>query len=242
MTEILRTASNHTLDLIENMRRFSASEHIEQIDIDRNGKRHNSGTEVVNYVVEIEQSSSGYPSIQEYRAGASGIREGAIIDTGAAVFALIFHPSHIENFEFRCEGLTDLQGTPAWQVHFLEGDDPHRAFTAIRRGGTTRLPRFKGRAWISADGYNVLRIETDLVQPIAKIDLQREHQVITYAPVEFPTKHMRLWLPDTSSIYIASHRHRYERVHTFGEFQLFTVDSTESAKGPINTKVLQFSF
>lgn len=242
LPEILRTTSDHTLDLIENMRRFSASEHIEQIDIDRNGKRHNSGTEVVNYVVEIEQSSSGYPSIQEYRAGASGIREGAIIDTGAAVFALIFHPSHIENFEFRCEGLTDLQGTPAWQVHFLEGDDPHRAFTAIRRGGTTRLPRFKGRAWISADGYNVLRIETDLVQPIAKIDLQREHQVITYAPVEFPTKHMRLWLPDTSSIYIASHRHRYERVHTFGEFQLFTVDSTESAKGPINTKVLQFSF
>lgn len=113
MTEILRTASNHTLDLIENMRRFSAREHIEQNDIDRKGKRHNSGTEMMNYVAEIEQSSSGYPRIQEYRAAeAGGIHDAAVTDTGAAVFALIFHPSHIGNFEFRCEGLTDLQGKP----------------------------------------------------------------------------------------------------------------------------------
>jgi len=237
LPEILRTASNHTLDLIENMRRFSASEHIEQIDIDRKGKRHNSGTEMMNYVVEIEQSSSGYPRIQEYRAvEAGGIHDAGVTDTGAAVFALIFHPSHIANFEFRCEGLTDLQGTPAWQVHFLEGDDPNKAFTAIRRGATIHFPRIKGRAWISAEGYNVTRIETDLVQPIAKIDLQREHQVITYGPVEFPTKHIHLWLPDSSSIYIESHRRHYERVHTFGEFRLFTVDSAEAVKDPMTTK------
>src|SRR5262249_18730345 len=53
LPEILKQASNHTLDLIENMRRFSASEQIEQIEIDRNGKRHNAGTEITNYVVEI---------------------------------------------------------------------------------------------------------------------------------------------------------------------------------------------
>ena len=97
------------------------------------------------------------------------------------MFALIFHPSHIENLEFQCEGLTDFKHSPAWQVHFVEGDDPNRAFTAIKMGGSIHLPRFKGRAWISADGYNVLRIETDLVDPIAKIDVQREHQVIPYA-------------------------------------------------------------
>jgi len=240
LPQILRAVSNHTLDLIENMRRFSASEHIEQIEIDRSGKRHNSGTEVMNFVVEIDQTSSGYPSIQEYRAGTTRINQAPIIDTGAAVFALIFHPSHVGNFEFRCEGLTDLQGTPAWQVHFLEGDDPNKAFTAIRYGRSVHLPRFKGRAWISADGYNVLRIETDLVKPIAKIDLQREHQIITYAPVDFPAKHIRLWLPDNSSLYIAFHHHHYERVHTFGEFQLFSVDSAEAVKEPMDNKLSQY--
>ena len=227
LPQILKQASSHTLDLIENMQRFSASEQIEQIEIDRNGKRHNSGTEVMNYVVEVEETTSGYPAIKEYRAGVSGMRQAAVLDSGAAVFALIFHPSHIGNFEFQCEGLTDLQQSPAWQLHFVESDDSNKAFTAIKKGGTIHLPRFKGRAWISTDGYNVLRIETDLVSPLPKMDLQREHQVITYAPVEFPARHIRLWLPDKSSIYIATHRHQYERVHTFADFKVFSVDSME---------------
>ncbi len=242
LPQILQQASSHTLDLIENLRRFSASEQIEQIEIDRSGKRHNSGTEVMNYVVEVEETSSAYPTIKEYRAGASGIRQAVIIDSGAAVFALIFHPSHIGNFEFQCEGLTDLQQTPAWQVHFVEGDDPNKAFTAIKKGRSIHLPRLKGRAWISTDGYNVLRLETDLVNPISKIDLQREHQVITYAPVEFPAKHIRLWLPHRNSIYIATHRHRYERVHTFADFKVFSVDSMEAVKESSDKKPDQFFF
>lgn len=241
LPQILKGTSNHTLDLIESMRRFSASERIEQIDIDKNGKRRNSDTQTVNYVAEIQQNSSGYPSIQEYRSVAGAIRQ-PVMDFGAAVFALIFHPSHIGNFDFRCEGLTDVQGSPAWQLHFVESNDPNRSFAAIRSGGSFNLTRFKGRAWITADSYDVLRIETDLVSPVAQIDLQREHQVITYAPVEFPRRHTRLWLPDSTSLYIAYRGKRHERVHTFTEFQLFSVESTEAVKEPIENKAPQFFF
>jgi tetratricopeptide (TPR) repeat protein len=240
LPEILKQASQHTLDLIEDMRRFSATEQIEQIEIDRKGRMHNSGTEVTNYVVEIEQKSSGYPGISEYRVGENRVLHSPIIDSGGAVFALIFHPSHIGNFEFRCEGLTDLAHSPAWQVHFIEGDDPDKAFTAIHMKGAIHLPRLKGRAWISTNGYNVLRIETDLVNPLTGIDIQREHQIITYAPVEFPSKHIRLWLPDKSSIYIATHRRHYQRVHTFGEFQLFSADSVQAVKQPTASEPTHF--
>jgi tetratricopeptide (TPR) repeat protein len=243
LPQILRETSNRTLDLIESMRRYSASERIGQTEIDRNGKRRNSSTQAVNYVAEIEQNSSGYPSIREYRSGSSGIRQSSVMDAGAAVFALIFHPSHVGNFDFRCEGLTELQGAPAWQVRFVESTDPDRSFTAIRSGASVNLTRFKGRAWITTDGYNVLRIETDLVAPIEQIGLQREHQVIVYAPVEFPSRHIRLWLPDSSSLYIAYRGHRYERVHNFSEFQLFSVESTEAVKEPIApNKAPQFFF
>ena len=87
-----------------------------------------------------------------------------------------------------------------------------------------------------------MQIETDLLAPIAQIDLQLEHQVISYVPVEFPKRQVRLWLPDSSSLYIAYRGHRYERVHTFTQFQLFSVESTEAVKEPIVNKVLQFSF
>lgn len=237
--QILKGASDRTLDLIDNMHRFSATEHVEHFDFDRNGKKRSSTTEKANYVVEIEPGSSGYPSIQEYRAREGKTQRVSFADLGTAAFALIFHPSHVGNFEFHCEGLADLHGRLAWQLHFVEGTDPNRSFTAMRVGQSLRLTRFKGRAWISTDNYNVLQIETDLVNPLEEIKLNREHQMITYAPVEFSGRHIQLWLPESSSLYIAYEGRRYERVHTFSDFQLFSVDSAQADKQPTN-KIFPF--
>ena len=236
LTKILKEASNRTLDLIEGFQRFTANERIEQIDIDRKGKRRNSTAQEMNYVVQIERNSYGYPSVQEYRSGNTSPQQTSVMDSGTAAFALIFHPAHVENFDFRCEGLTELQGSAAWQVHFEESADPNKAFTAIRIGGSVYLPKFKGRAWITTSGYDVLRIETDLVAPIPNINLQREHQVINYAPVEFSKRHVRLWLPESTSLYIAYRGRRYERVHRFSQFQVFSVDSAEAIKEPSPAK------
>jgi hypothetical protein len=239
LAQVLKGASDRTLDLIDNMHRFSASEHVEHIDFDRNGNKRNSSTETANYVVEIAPGSSGYPSIQEYRAVDGATQRVLFIDLGTAAFALIFHPSHIANFDFHCEGLTELRGHLAWQVHFVEGPDPDRSFTAMRIGRSVQLTRFKGRAWISTDNYNVLQLETDLVSPMEEIKLQREHLVITYAPVEFSGRHIQLWLPESSSLYIAYRGRRYERIHTLSDFQLFSVDSVQADKEPAN-KVFPF--
>jgi hypothetical protein len=183
----------------------------------------------VNYLVLIEQNSSSYPSVEEYRSGTNGFRQAQapVVDTGMAAFALIFHPTHLGSFDFRCEGLNELLGSPAWQVHFEQRAGPTHAYQALRVGRSVYLPRMKGRAWIATDSYAVLRIETDLVSPIPLIDLQVEHQVIVYAvyaPVEFQKRHVRVWLPESTSLYIAHRGHRYLRVHSFSQFQLFSVD------------------
>ncbi len=233
LPQILKQTSSRTEDLIDNLQRFSAKERIEHIEIDGNGKRRSSTAEVVDYVAQIKQNSSGYPSVGEYRFGSSGTQRASLTDSGTAAFALIFHPTHVGNFEFRCEGLTELRGSPAWQVHFEEGADPNQSFTAIVINGSIYLPRFKGRAWIATNSYDVLRIETDLVAPIPQIDLQLEHMVINYAPVGFQDHHIQLWLPESASLYIAYRGRRYERVHNFGQFQLFSVDTSQAIKEPI---------
>jgi len=233
LPQILKETSKRTQDLIENLQRFSANERIEQIDIDKNGKRRNSTAQVVNYVAQVQENSSGYPTVKEYRSGSAGIRQASLVDTGTAAFALMFHPTHVGNFDFRCEGLTELRASPAWQVHFEERADPTKPFQAIRIGGSIYLPRLKGRAWIGTDSYDVVRLETDLASPIPQIDLQLEHQVISYAPVEFQEHHIRLWLPQSTSLYIAYHGHRYERVHNFSQFLLFSVDAAPAIKEPI---------
>lgn len=236
LPQILKETSKRTQDLIENLQRFSASEQIEQIDFGKNGKSRTVTSEVLNYVAQIEENSSGYPIIKEYRSGPSGTRRASLADTGAAAFALIFHPTHIQHFDFRCEGLTELPGTPAWQVHFEESAE--QPFQAIQIGGSLYLPRLKGRAWIGTDRYDVVRLETDLVAPIQQIDLQLEHQVVTYAPVEFQGHRVRLWLPQSTSLHMAYRGHRYQRVHNFSQFKLFSVDAAPVIKEPASNQLL----
>ncbi|HLV88799.1 MAG TPA: tetratricopeptide repeat protein [Candidatus Sulfotelmatobacter sp.] len=235
LEKILEETSHRSEDMIENLQRFSASERIALTDTDKNGKKHSSSERDGNYVVEITQASRGYPHMHEFRTGPS---EGqpAVLDSGIAGFALIFHPSHVANFDFHCEGRTEMRGLPAWQIHFEEKADPGNAFMGVRSGGTLFLPRLKGRAWIASDSSEVLRIETDLMSPIPQINLELEHQIIDYGPVEFPKKQVRLWLPESTDIYLAYHGHRYERTHKFSQFQLFSVDAVESVQGKPSEK------
>jgi len=110
--------------------------------------------------------------------------------------------------------------------------DSKQAFQALRIAGSTYLPRLKGRAWIASDTYEVLRIETDLASRIPQIDFNLEHLVIDYAPLEFKTRSVRLWVPQSAALYISYKGHRYQRVHTFNRFHLFSVDSDQAIKEP----------
>jgi len=232
LSGVLTEASKHAEELVENLQRFSAKERIEHIEFGKNGKRRSSQNGAFDYVAQIEQTPSGAMWVEEYREGGSPEPPSPLEDTGTAAFALIFHPRKVADFDFQCEGLTDLQGVPAWQVHFQETSDPAKAFHAMRIGKLVYPLRFKGRAWIAAENQEVLRLETDLVAPIPQIELQVEHLEIVYAPVEFTTRNLQLWLPASATLYVGYRGHRYERVHNFSKFQLFSIDTAQTVKGP----------
>jgi hypothetical protein len=232
LERILKETSHHTEGLIQSLQRFSADESIEEIAFDKSGKTRRASIEQVNYVAQIGTGASGFPNIREYRTGSSRKQESSVIDTGSAIFALIFHPTHIGSFHFRCEGMTHVQGASAWQLRFEEPPDNNQSFQAIRVGGAMYLPRLKGRAWVASDRFEVLRMETDLVSPIPQIGVNLEHLVINYAPVEFNSRSVRLWVPASTALYVAYRGHRYERLHTFNNFHLFSVDSDQQFKEP----------
>lgn len=231
LTQILEETSKSAQGFVDNLQSFSASERIEHVEIGNRG-RTRTLIRQVNYVAQVKQNSSGYPNVVEYRSGDTGIQQPPLADTGTAAFALIFHPLHIGNLEIRCEGLSEMQGSPAWQLRFQESPDPAKSFSVVRVGRSLYLPRLKGRAWIATDNNEFLRIDTDLVSPISEIDLQVEHLSIVYASVEFRTRQLRLRLPESASLYIGYRGHRYKRVHNFSQFQLFWVESDQNIKEP----------
>jgi hypothetical protein len=232
LTEILDQASDRATEMVDNLQRFTASEQIEHTEFKKNGKPRQSVDQQFSYVAEIDQAPSGAFWVEEYRMAKTHRDPPPLSDTGTAAFALIFHPQKISNFEFRCEGRTNVEGTSAWHLRFEEGSDPSKSFHQIRINGSAYQLRFKGRAWISVDDYQILRLETDLVTPIPQIRLQREHLDIAYAPVEFDKPKLRIWLPESASIEITYRGHSYQRVHKFSHFQLFLVVTEQTIKEP----------
>jgi hypothetical protein len=129
-----------------------------------------------------------------------------------------------------CEGLTEIKSRPAWQLHFTQLPNRNNLFHVYRLDNNYYPVKLKGRAWIAADNYEVLRLQTDLLEPLTRIRLQREHSDIQYGPVEFRKQNIRLWLPQIAEVFMDFHGHRYQRRHTFTNFQLFSVETGEEIK------------
>jgi hypothetical protein len=60
-----------------------------------------------------------------------------------------------------------------------------------------------------------------------EIDLQAEHVVADYAPVQLHKKSMEFWLPQSAEVYMHFRGQRYYRKHTFDKYMLFSVDAND---------------
>jgi hypothetical protein len=85
----------------------------------------------------------------------------------------------------------------------------------------------KGRAWLAADSYTIVHIETDLMKPVKEIKLEYEHISIDYAAVPFSTKREPLWLPANAEVFTKQRGHYSRQEHDFSDFQLFSTNVTE---------------
>jgi hypothetical protein len=231
LPELLQGASDGVERLVHDLHRFSARERVELIEISRRGNPHKTGKNNFNYVAQINQAATGSPSVEEYRTSSSPILgAGQMIDTGTPAFALILHPYFIGDFAIVCEGLADVGNRAAWQIHFAQNLNRSNLFHVYRVENTYYPAKLKGRVWIAADNFEVLRLQTDLLEPIGQIRLQREHSDIKYGVVEFRKWNVRLWLPQTTELYMDYRGRRYQRRHSFSNFQLFNVDTGEMIK------------
>src|SRR5215469_13449363 len=236
LAQILQDTSQRETQLVENLQSFTATEQIEHTEFRKNGKTRTSNSELFSYLAEIKQNPD-HLLVDEYRTQKGESDQPPLADTGTAALALMFHPTLIGNLEIHCEGRTDLQGTSAWQLRFEESADPSKSFSEFVTKDSIYRIRLKGQAWISADNYQVLRIQTDLAAPMSEIKLKVHHLDVAYSPVEFAKCQCRLWLPERTSVHIEFQGRRYERVHRFSHFQLFSVGTEQRVTDPPATGI-----
>ncbi len=224
--DVLQRTGTSVQELVDNLQQFTAAEEVEHSELNGKDWRHVQ-TVQFSYVAEIRRTEPGKLGVEEYRDGIGNILEGRgikLLTTGMAAMALVFHPDYIGNFVVSCEGQTSVDGEAAWQVHFAQRPQVTSNFRAYWVAGKFYPIKLKGRAWISVSTAEVLKLETDLAEPIKDI-LKREHMMVTYRSVEFPKRSVRLRLPETAEIYMDFRGRRYRDRHSFSDYQLFSVDT-----------------
>ncbi len=222
-------------ELVDDLARFAAVEELFHQALDEFGIPIRTETRKYNYVATISEPHPGFLSVDEYRAdklNLSGYPD-QIASTGFATLALVFHPAMRDNFDFTCEGQGNWHGKASWLVHFQQRDDRPNRMHSYKVGNEIRPVGLKGRAWITANTFQIMRIEADMVKPMPEIQLLSEHQAVDYGPVPFAKKNTTLWLPKTAEIYFDFRKHRYYRRHSFDHYMLYSVDSDEKRKEPV---------
>ena len=220
-------------ELMENLKEFSATERIDHMEVDKRGNLRAPTSATFTYVVEIHKAVPGSLSVEEYRNGRISQPFPAELATkGMSAHALIFHPDVVGDFMVTCEGLGNIRGQAAWQLRFAQRPDHAPRFREYETPRGSFPVEMKGRAWIMADTYQVMRMETDLAKPIPEILLQKDHMIIDYRLVEFREHQLQLWLPETVEIWGDLLGHRFRRRHIFSNFELFWVDVAQKNQDP----------
>ncbi len=236
LEEVVRRAGDQLVNLTHDVDRFTATEALFDESINKWGVAEKPERRTYNYVVSIQVIRPGYLGVEEYRNSEGKAAEfpDGVITSGLPALVMVFHPFYAGNYDMTCEGLTRWNGAPAWQVHFRQRPDKPMANRGFRMGtmGPSYPAALKGRAWIAADTYQILRMETDLMKPLPQIRLVAEHTAIEYASVNFREGNVNLWLPQTAEVYFDWNRRRVHRRHTFRNYMLFAVDENERIKKP----------
>jgi tetratricopeptide (TPR) repeat protein len=234
LEDIIRSAGNRVQELVQNVDRYTATEQIDHFNLSPMGLQTSQETRKFDYLVEIRQLAANELDVEEFRDGSvskQGFPEH-IATVGLPSLALVFHPYYQANYVFNCEGHTSWHGSPAWLIHFQPRSDHASAMLVYNVDGHSRAVGLKGRAWIDADNFQIIAMESDITHPFPEIRLLRDHQLIEYGPVSFRHNSMELWLPKSADWYCSLSGRRYHRRHTFSQFLLFDIDDKQKIAKP----------
>ena len=236
LDDVVGRVGKRVEEFVKNVDRFTAMESLKHESINKWGFAESPETRKFDYVASIQQYRPGYFSVMEYRSGSQALSDfpDGIETSGLAALALIFHPTNAGNFAMSCEGLGRWNGRLAWQVHFRQKADKPNTIRAYKVGenGPAYPVALRGRAWIAADSYQIVRMETDLVAPLPEIRLFSDHVIVDYGPVHFRKGNVEMWLPQSAELYCDWKGRRMHRRLSFSHYLLFSVDEKQKIYEP----------
>ncbi len=193
---ILDTALRRMKSQLLDFEKFAATEHIEHQQIDRYGWPGPTKKHDYSYIVFVHSFGNNSVYLEESRDSGGDFSNFpvAVTTTGLNNMGIsVLQPIYWERFHYTCEGLSNVRGQAAWQIRFEEKQEAKgEGVRRWHRGTTTYEVPVKGRIWISSVSYAVLRVESDVREPVAGLQLTKDHLVVDYGPVNFTSGNVQL--------------------------------------------------
>lgn len=232
--KIQEEVGSRVSDFVDAVNRIAATELLDNEVIDHSGFPIRRASRSYSYVASVQQVRPGMYIMEEYRNGIMDLDQfpERIATLGLTALVMVFHPIYVGDYELACEGLSRWHGGLAWQVHFRQKPDKPARLRSYRVNSRSFSISLRGRAWISADNFQIVSLETDLVSPVPQIQLRAEHIAVEYMPVKFVSHHQELWLPESAEIYFDYGNRRMHRRHHFRDYMLFAVDEKQQISVP----------
>jgi tetratricopeptide (TPR) repeat protein len=232
--EIREQAGKRVGDFVDAVNRIAATEYLDDELVNRDGTPTRHSSRNYSYVASVHQIRPGMYTMEEYRNGGMDVEQfpEQIATLGLTALVMVFHPTYVGDYQLVCEGLSRWHGGLAWQVHFRQRDDKPARLRSYRVNSRSYPIALRGRAWISADTFQIVTLQTDIVAPVPEIRLRAEHIAVEYTPVKFTTRQQELWLPQSAEIYFNYGSRRIHRRHNFRDYMLFAVDEKQQISLP----------
>ena len=235
--DILPLAQHRLKSQLQNFEKFTATEHIDHQEIDRLGRPGPVKSRDFSYIVFVNPfgGDSFFLDEDRHATGSDSSFPTSLATTGLNNLGVsILQPAVRGEFSYQCEGLASIRGKATWQIRFQESKNSSTAVRQWQREGKLFPIAIKGRIWVSSTSFDVLRIETDLLEPIQILGLTRDHLLVDYGPVNFSSTNTALWLPWSAEMHMELRGRRFHHKHYLTDYMLFEVDTNHKIGKPKN--------
>jgi hypothetical protein len=181
-----------------------------------------------DYLVFYRPAPEGRSTLEESRTDAkarnnrqSQEEEQELHATGFAHLWLMFLQERIPQSNYRLLGEQKMYGHETYVVAFAQSPDRVTIPGQISAGGRTYPLLYQGIAWIDEATFRIVRLRTDLLAPLAEIQIPWLSSDLAFSEVRIPEQELPLWLPRQVELMWRQGDDLGGEMHSYAKYRLF---------------------
>lgn len=182
------------------------------------------------YLVLAHHENDGV-HLMEYRTDLKGneikpgLNSAPASAQGFALIALLLDPFHQTLATFRYLGRQVVDHHEMYVVAFAQRPDAAPFTGKINIGGKITSTAYQGIAWIDPVKFQILKMRTDLLEPLPDVGLLAQTTEVHFVQVHLPPVRTPLWLPRSVVVSSLENGQLVRNRHSYFNYRRFVANS-----------------